>query len=144
MKNIGLGTFLIGITVLAIIFNLNDFIFGGKVPLYDFLLSFSYGTIWVLVFRYALNIGEHSLILSSTVFWCLTCLTALITLYINITEATISFMIPFAIVFLTPLYGMNFIGTHNIITLAIILTFACYFICFGARYIIRNKKQMKF
>ena len=140
MKNISLVILLIIITVLAMGANFNSFVFGGKAPLFGLLSSFAFVTTWVLIFRYALKNKEYNLILPSTVFWLLTFLTALITIYINITETTISFIIPFAVLFLAPLYGINYIDLHNLITLAIMVIIAGNFIYFGSRFIIINKK----
>ena len=131
MKKVCMGSLLVVMTIIAIICNFNEFTFGGKALLLGFLLSIVYLVTWVFVFRDALKNKEYNLILPTIIFWSITCLTALVTLYVNVTEATISLIIPFAIMFLTPMYGLNYMGINNIILLVSIAIIASYFIFYS-------------
>lgn len=140
VKNNSLGVILIIITILAIAFNLSSFINGGYSSFFGSLISFAFIAIWVLVFRCALKNKDYTLIIISIVFWSLTFIIAFLTLYVNITEVDMSFMIPFVVIFLTPLYGLDVIGRDNIITLAIIIAIAISFVWLGLKSIIKSKK----
>lgn len=142
MKRIDLTIVLIIITILAMIFNIGALVSGGYSSLFGFLASFGFVAIWALIYRYILKNRKNNLIVFSIMFWSLTLLTALIMLYVNITEVSISFIIPFLLLFLTPLHGLGFIGkSNNIITLIIILIIASIFILSGLIFLIKNKDK---
>lgn len=112
-----LGIALIIITILAIILNVEDVIFGGKASIFGFLSSFGVVVMWGLFYKSMLKDRKNNLILFSTVIWSLIFLTALGVLYENITEnliqVLVDLMIPFGLIFLTPLYGLGFVGESN-------------------------------
>lgn len=141
-----LGIALIIITILAIILNVEDVIFGGKASIFGFLSSFGVVVMWGLFYKSMLKDRKNNLILFSTVIWSLIFLTALGVLYENITEnliqVLVDLMIPFGLIFLTPLYGLGFIGESNhVITSIIILIIASVFIFAGLKFLIKNKEN---
>lgn len=139
MKKNSLGIILIIITILSLVFNISSLINGGDSSFFGSLMSFAFIAIWVLVFRYVLKNKDYTLIIISTVFWSLTFITALVAIYVNITEVDMSFMIPFVVAFLTPLYGLDVIGRDNIITVSIMLIISIGFIFVGLKYLFKNK-----
>lgn len=103
MKEIRLGVLSVFNVIVAIIFNINSFLFGRTASLLGLLFSVIYCMIWILVFRYACKRKLHNIILPSTIFWIFSCLTVLATIYVNFTGASMDFLIPFAVLFLTPM-----------------------------------------
>lgn len=142
MKNTDLAIQLAAITILSIIINFEAFIFGGKAGIFGFLVSLSYAVMWVGLFGYALKKKRDQLIFASVVFWILTGMTALITLYANMNQIVdFSIMAPFALLFLTPLYGMNFLIDDTIPNLIVMIAFASCFIFSGIIFMLYNRQR---
>lgn len=141
MKKIGLSVLIIITTIVAIILNFNSALQGGSAVLLDSLVSFVFLGIWIFVFRYAVKHKEYNLILPFILFWIITLLTTLTTIIVNISDMTINFIIPFVIVFLTPLYGVRILGASYILALVVIAIISIGFIVYGLYNIIKTKKM---
>lgn len=147
MKKISWLYIVLFITVIsAIHFNLGAFLYSQYISLFEFLVSIVYLTIWILVFIYAIKDKEYKLSMFSTIFWSLTCLTAAILLLISMSDTLkdaswTADLIVFIIVFLTPLSGLNLIFTHKYMLESSAIIFSCFFLYFGIRFLIRQRKE---
>lgn len=129
------------IIVVSIFFNFNTFFMGGPPVLMEFLVSIAYLIIWGLFFRYALKNKEYNLVLFSTIFWMLACLTSIVHIYININHATFDNIILFAIIFISPLYGLSFIFNHTFMLEISVIIISYCFLYFGIKFLIMKRKE---
>lgn len=135
------GLILVIIVISAIFINFNVFLRGGLPSLAEFFVSIAYVVTWVLIFKLALKKEKYNLIFLSTVFWLLTCVTSITAFYIIISNEIMSFFIPFVIVFITPIYGLELLFNHKYMILIFISIISCCFSYFGVKFLITQRKS---
>lgn len=106
MKVKHLNITLISITILSIVINFNSFLMGNASSLSNIITTITYITVW-FVYIWLSKSNRKNLFFS--VIWSLfTFVVATVTLAVNINDRLIvDFVIPFAIIFITPLYGIE-------------------------------------
>ena len=113
---------LIIIIILSIIINFNVFLMGSASSLLNVFITIIYVISW-FAFIWLSKANKNSLIFSA--IWSLSTLTcAALTLAVNINnKLDVSFMIPFAIIFITPFYGIeSFFSKREFLIVSIIIT----------------------
>ena len=119
---LGISPFLV--QVLAITLNFNSLLQGRAATGINVAISLLYFGFWICFIpamkRYNANRG----LLTSLVFWGLVLLTALLTLTVNIFDIDLPLLVPFAILFLAPTYGVRIAQLPNIAALTIIVLIA--------------------
>lgn len=108
------------ITVSSIILNFNEFLVGSPATMKSIIVAFVYIAIWVIVIVTGGKVQSVKLIKYSIVFWLLTLLTAAAIMYANAADAIVDWAIPFAILFISPLYGLDIFADNFLITSIII------------------------
>jgi hypothetical protein len=141
MKKTLLGAWPMLVTIIAIRMNFNSSLQGSPAVLKDAIVTISFLIIWAIFLVYAVKRRELSLIFASTVFWALSLITALVTLMVNIFDLTIDIIIPFAIVFLTPLYGMGIFGVSTIFSLIIMMLLSMLYSAYCAYGFFHSRKK---
>lgn len=106
MKVKYLNIALIFVIILSIIINFNSFLMGSASSLSNIVTTIVYIIFW-FVFIWLSKTNRKNLIFS--VIWSLfTFVCATVTLAVNINDTlNVDFIIPFAIIFLTPTYGIE-------------------------------------
>ncbi len=106
MKVKYLNIALIFVIILSIVINFNSFLMGRASSLSNIVITIAYITFW-FVYIWLSKENKKNL-LFSTIWSLLTFVCAVSTLAVNIkTDLIVDFMIPFAMIFLTPLYGIE-------------------------------------
>lgn len=96
---------LISIMFLSIVTNFNSFLMGGAPSLLGIIITFVYISFWFLFIFLSKN--RRKTLIFSIRYWLLTLTGAFGTLVVNINnEINLDFIIPIAIIFLTPLNGI--------------------------------------
>lgn len=106
MKIKHLNIALIFIIILSITINFNSFLMGSASSLLNKVITIVYVIFWV-VFIWLSKINGKNLIFA--VIWSLfTFVCAILILAVNINDKlVVDFVIPFAMIFITPLYGLE-------------------------------------
>jgi len=140
MKKAWIGILLIITTVVAIILNFNSALQGSVAVLKDFIVTFIFLVVWGVLLVHAVKHKEYNVILPSIVFWTLSLITALLVIAINSFDLTINIVIPFVIVFLTPLYGIRILGVSHIFAQIIMAVIAAIYVACGFYGFFRREK----
>lgn len=141
MKKVWLGILLIITTVFAVILNFNSALQGRSAVLLDCIVTAIFVLVWVAVFIYVVKQKEYNLILPAVVFWSISLITTIVVIIINIYDLTINFIIPFVVIFLTPLYGIRVLGASYIFALLLMSFIAAFFVVCGIYAIIIDRKK---
>ncbi|MFN7253185.1 MAG: hypothetical protein ACK4M9_20795 [Anaerobacillus sp.] len=123
MKNKS-STILIILSVLIVIggmvLNFNEFLMGSPATIKNVIVTCAYILFWILILIIGIKNKDSGVMKYCSIFWMLTLLTALITGYVNVTDANIDFVIIFVILLLGQWYGIKFI-VGSFLTASIII-----------------------
>jgi hypothetical protein len=119
-KTIFLVLLPISIIILGIVLNFQEFLMGSQVSIKNLIVSLVYLAIWIVAFRICSKIKNRIIMRCYSVFWLLTLILAMITVFVNLTEVNLSGAIPFVILFLTQWYGIDYFIDSHIITLTLV------------------------
>jgi hypothetical protein len=124
MRNKATGAIILSIAVVigGMVLNFPEFSMGGSANIKNLIVTFTYIAIWIIVLGIGIKIKNRGLIKYSFIFWLITLLLALLTWYANVTDANVSWAIPFVILLLGQWYGINFF-VGSLLTTSIVITF---------------------
>jgi hypothetical protein len=144
MKKTLLGIGPIIATIIAIVMNFNIMLQGNSAAPKNSIVTLCFVIIWAFPLVYTVKRHERNLILPSLVFWGLCLITAIVTIMVNVFDLAIDFLIPFVIVFLTPLCGVK-IGLSTISALIIIALISIFYIayCVYGFFSLRKKGELR-
>jgi len=108
------------IFILGIVLNFQEFLMGSPTTIKNLIVTFVYLSAWTFVMRISVKSKNYLLIKYYSGIWIATLITAIITVYINITDVIATWALPFAILFLTPWYGIRFF-VGSLLTVSIII-----------------------
>ena len=141
MKKELLGIFPFFVQVLAIALNFNSLLQGSAATGVNIAISLLYLVFWIWFILVMKRYDAYRVLLVSLVFWGLVLLTALLTLFVNIFDASLTLVVPFTTIFLAPLYGVKLAGLSNEAALSIIVIIAIAYTRFCAVEVNRVKKD---
>lgn len=108
------------IFILGIVLNFQEFLMGSPATIKNLIVTFVYFSAWTFVMRISVKSKNYLLIKYYSGIWIATLITAIITVYINITDVIATWALPFAILFLTQWYGIRFF-VGSLLTVSIII-----------------------
>lgn len=104
----------------GIILNFEEYWFGSPVNTKNLIITFVYIAIWIFVLIIGIKTKSRKIMIYCFLYWILTLFFSILIAYINVTEASIDWAIPFVIIFLGPLYGIMFF-VEEFLNLSIII-----------------------
>lgn len=142
MKIKHLNIALITIIILSIIINFNVFLMGGASSLPNIIITIIYMISWP-AFIWLSKTNRNSLIFSA--IWSLSTLVcAAVTLAVNINDGLdLSFIIPFAMIFITPFYGIEFFFNKQVYLISSIIITIISLTWVVMSFIFLNSKRKK-
>lgn len=110
MKNKAIATILlsIGAIIGGLILNFQEFLMGSPANIKNLIVTFLYIAIWILVLVISIKIKSLIVLKYCSVFWIITLLLAILTIYVNATGTSANWALPFVILLLGQWYGVNF------------------------------------
>lgn len=110
MKNKAIATILlsIGAVIGGMILNFQEFLMGSPANIKNLIVTFLYIAIWILVLVISIKIKSLIVLKYCSVFWIITLLLAILTIYVNTTGTSSDWALPFVILLLGQWYGVNF------------------------------------
>ncbi|WP_438311618.1 hypothetical protein [Sporosarcina sp. FA9] len=109
------------IVFFGIVLNFPEFLMGSPASIKNLIVTLIYIIVWTLILKTSSTSKNDKVMKFYSVFWILTLLSAIITGYVNITNAIVDWAIPFAIVFLTQWYGITFFTESFLVSTVIII-----------------------
>jgi hypothetical protein len=104
----------------GLVLNFHEFLMGSTANAKNLIVTFIYIVIWILVLVFGSKSKSRIIMMYCFTFWLATFLISMLTIYINATEATFNWAIPFVIFLLGQWYGVNFF-VDDFLTASIII-----------------------
>ncbi|MGF7047838.1 hypothetical protein J2T13_002344 [Paenibacillus sp. DS2015] len=123
----------------GIVLNFQEFLMGNTATTKNVIVTLAYIAIWILVLVLASKNKSRIIMMYCLGFWIATLLFAMLTIYINVTEATVNWAIPFVIVLLGQWYGVMFLVGDFLIG-SIIIAFISFGISTAVALLLRRLK----
>lgn len=124
----------------GLMLNFQEFQTGSPANAKNLIVTLSYFVIWIFIMLFSLKSKSKTIMSCCLVFWIATFMTSLITIYVNASDAAMSWAIPFVILLLGPWYGMMYF-TERYLDASIII--AVISIGFSATNVILMKCMKK-
>lgn len=117
---------LIVLSIIAVIggmvLNFPEFLMGHSATTKNLIVTFTYVAIWSVVLGVSIRIKSRGLIKYSSLFWLITLLLSVLTAYVNISDISADWAIPFVILFIGQWYGIKFfVGSFLTVSIIIVL-----------------------
>lgn len=124
MKNRATATIILSIISIfgGIILNFQEFLMGSHANLRNFIVTFAYIVIWILVLRMGAKSNNRGIMKYFSIFWTTTLFFILLTVYVNVTGISADWAIPFVVLLLGQWYGIRFLF-GSIFTTLIVMAF---------------------
>lgn len=139
MKKGIIGVLLLFIHVLAIVINFNSLLQGSPANTLNSIASLCYFVFWIWFLSTVEQSGSYQEMNFILGFWGIVLITALLALSINMFDLDFPLVIPFAVLFLTPAYGIRIMQISNEAALTIIAVIALFF----SIYCLLRKRKCK-
>lgn len=110
----------LAIIIVGLVLNFPEFLMGSPATIKNVIVTFVYLATWILILTINAKSKTRGIMKYYSVFWIITLFFAILVGYVNVTEATINWAIPFVILFLTQWYGINFF-VESYLTISIII-----------------------
>lgn len=124
----------------GLVLNFQEFLMGSAANIKNFTVTFLYIGIWIFAIFLGWKSKSYKLMSYYLAFWIATFITSILTIYINTTDATVSWAIPVVILFIGQWYGtMLFVDNFVIGSIAI----AVFSIGFSTAIVILLKRKKK-
>jgi uncharacterized membrane protein len=92
----------------GMVLNFNEFLMGNPASMKNLLVTLAYIAIWVFVLIIGIRNKNREIMRYCSAFWIITLLTSILAWYANATDAIVDWAIPFVILLLSQLYGIDF------------------------------------
>lgn len=107
--------------IIAVVLNFQGFLMSSPVTVKNIFVTFVYLAIWISILIITLKSKNYfAMNYYYLVFWLLTLFFAVITAFANVTEFYTDWAIPFIILLLTPLYGIDILVDNHLTTAIIV------------------------
>jgi len=117
-------TFAVILSIIAIvgglILNFQEFLSGSPANAKNLIVTFLYMDIWCFLLVVAAKSKNRKVLMYCSVFWIMTLIFSVITIYVNATEASVDWAIPFVALLSGQFYGINYF-TNDFLTSSIII-----------------------
>lgn len=105
----------------GIVLNFQEFLMGNPANEKNLIVTIVYVAIWMIIMFLGYSMKSSKLMMYCSVYWTATLIFSILTIYINATEATVNWAIPFVILFIGQWYGVmcfidNFLNASILIT----------------------------
>jgi len=121
MKKLTIAVILSIIAIVGgLILNFQEFLSGSPANAKNLIVTFLYIAIWCFLLVVAAKSKNHKVLMYCSVFWIITLIFSVITIYANATEASVDWAIPFVALLLGQFYGINYF-TNAFLTSSIII-----------------------
>jgi len=105
----------------AMILNLDEFAFGKPANIKNMIVTVLYVAVWIFVLAVTVKRKRRKIILYCSIFWIVTLLSSLLTVFINATEVSANWALPLCLLFLSPFYGIEYF-VNNYLSSSIIIS----------------------
>ncbi|MHC1685434.1 MAG: hypothetical protein AB6733_21245 [Clostridiaceae bacterium] len=111
------------ILVLSCMFlNFQEFLFGTPATEKNLIVTIVYLLSWILILITGIKNSSYKFMKYSYIFWIIMLLLSILTVYINVTGASVDWVLPFIALLLGQWYGLRFFVT-NLLDVSIIIAF---------------------
>lgn len=107
--------------IIGVVLNFQEFLMSSPVTVKNIFVTFVYLAIWISILIITLKSKNYfAMNYYYLVFWLLTLFFAVITAFANVKEFYTDWAIPFIILLLTPLYGIDILVDNHLTTAIIV------------------------
>jgi hypothetical protein len=142
MKNKAVIAIILSIAAVigCMVLNFQEFLRGSPANAKNLIVTFVYLAIWILVLIIGTKNNNRRSLMYCFVFWIVTLLFSMLTVYVNATGAPADWAIPFVILLLGQWYGIRFI-VNDFLTVSIIITLISLGISTAAILLLKRIKR---
>lgn len=96
--------------------NFENFLYGSPATVKNLIVTFLYIVSWGIILIIGIKDSDYKFMIYSCIFWLIILLLSILTIYVNITDASADWAIPFVILLLGQWYGFKFFLSSYVVS----------------------------